>query len=282
MLHLLAALLLYAGTGTVDLAAERDALAKTELAFAANAVEKGVKEAFLAYLADDSVIFRPGAVPGKAWFRDHPSPPIVLTWRPALVEVSRAADLGYDTGPYELRGTGKDAGEVGHGDFVTVWRKQADGAWKAVLDLGSSGGRGPALPGALAGRTVEHGRIAGTPLPRSGAGGKDALFGADRALAKAVAERGAAAYESALAPEVRVFRRGAVPAVGKEAARALLGREEKSTWEPAGGGVARSEDLGYTYGTTVAGSGRGNYLRIWERDAGGAWRVVLDLLSPLP
>ncbi|HTQ81021.1 MAG TPA: hypothetical protein VMM92_13565, partial [Thermoanaerobaculia bacterium] len=59
-----------------------DSLVKTENAFAAAAAAQGVKAAFLTYLAEDAVIFRPTAVAGVTWFREHPSPPITLLWHP--------------------------------------------------------------------------------------------------------------------------------------------------------------------------------------------------------
>jgi hypothetical protein len=50
--------------------------------------------------------------------------------------------------------------------------------------------------------------------------------------------------------------------------------------------VARSRDMGYTYGTyAVAAAGerkaeRGFYARVWVRGRDGGWKVVLDVLQP--
>jgi hypothetical protein len=55
-------------------------------------------------------------------------------------------------------------------------------------------------------------------------------------------------------------------------------------WEPTGGDVSRSGDLGYTYGTyeTIGGKkARGNYLHIWMKQ-GPAWQLVLDVTNSLP
>jgi ketosteroid isomerase-like protein len=52
--------------------------------------------------------------------------------------------------------------------------------------------------------------------------------------------------------------------------------------------VAQSDDLGYTYGSyemKLAGTDKiekGYYIRVWKRDAGGKWKLVLDTFSPIP
>jgi len=54
-----------------------------------------MREAFLANLADDSVIFHPRPVNGKKWWNEQSVRPGVLSWRPSFAFVSRAGDLGY-------------------------------------------------------------------------------------------------------------------------------------------------------------------------------------------
>lgn len=49
----------------VDVAAERRTLAENERAFARMAAEKGKRTAFLAFVADDAILFRPTPVNGK-------------------------------------------------------------------------------------------------------------------------------------------------------------------------------------------------------------------------
>jgi len=42
-------------------------MVKTEQAFSKMAEEKNTRDAFLAFIADDGLLFRPGAVNGKKW-----------------------------------------------------------------------------------------------------------------------------------------------------------------------------------------------------------------------
>lgn len=63
-------------------------------------------------------------------------PGFALSWKTASVEVSSSGDLGYSFGSYELSFDGADGAPVTDiGKYMTVWKKQADGAWKVALDM---------------------------------------------------------------------------------------------------------------------------------------------------
>jgi ketosteroid isomerase-like protein len=75
-----------------------------------------------------------------------------LAWTPTKGEVIGGGDLGYTVGTWELRAPIKPAANVANGsngastgpagvtrgNYLTVWKKQADGAWQAVFDTGST------------------------------------------------------------------------------------------------------------------------------------------------
>src|SRR6266853_1859465 len=82
-----------------NLRSELDALIETERAFARLSVAKGTRDAFLANLSDESVLFRPEPVPGKSWMEKSAPATAQLDWQPEFADISRAADLGYTTGP---------------------------------------------------------------------------------------------------------------------------------------------------------------------------------------
>ena len=85
---------------------------------------------------------------------------------------------------------------------------------------------------------------------------------------------------------------GGHPIAGREALAASFDdfpAGAKLTWVPAGGGIARANDLAYTWGhfTNTFAEGEphyGKYLTIWRRQADGSWRVEADTgnASPLP
>src|SRR5438094_2662615 len=119
----------------------RRALVEMEHAFAKAAATKGTRDAFLEFLADDGIIFQPGPVNGKKFWSERQPRNGLLSWEPIFADVSRAGDLGYTTGPCEFRPNGPDDQPVAFGQYFTIWKKQTDGSWKAVLDRGVSSGK---------------------------------------------------------------------------------------------------------------------------------------------
>jgi ketosteroid isomerase-like protein len=119
-----------------------------------------------------------------------------------------------------------------------------------------------------------------------------ALLDADRAFATATQEKGSpAAYEAVLTDDVRLLRASRQPVLGKEAARALLAENPMpTTWEPLGGGIATSGDLGYTYGFVKRHEegpespwiNTSNYLRVWRKEKDGPWKLAFEVFSPRP
>jgi len=62
-----------------------------------------------------------------------------LTWTPTDAQMGPSGDMGYTWGHFE--GRSKDASGnpvLTSGRYMTIWRKQADGSWKVVLDAGAN------------------------------------------------------------------------------------------------------------------------------------------------
>ena len=62
-----------------------------------------------------------------------------LTWTPTDAQMGPSGDMGYTWGHFE--GRSKDAASnpvLTSGRYMTIWRKQADGSWKVVLDAGAN------------------------------------------------------------------------------------------------------------------------------------------------
>lgn len=263
----------------VDLQASWNSLVDAERAFAQTSVANGTKEAFLGVLADDSVIFRPHAVSGKKWTAENPAPTTRLTWAPEFADISAAGDLGYTTGPWQARKTLQEP-PVAFGHYVTLWRKQKDGQWKVVLDLGigHDGAPKPSM--------VESSPRANDEAPAKSKPEQDAALktvaGSDKP-----ASSGLINY---LADDGRLYRDGAHPFVGKSSAQKRLAQVAgtlKST--QSGAQISQSADLAYTYGTAEfkpsdasKRSDYANYLRIWKKQPDGSWKIALDLLSVAP
>lgn len=239
--------------------------------------EKGTRAAFLEFLAPDGIVFRPGPVNGQEAWSKRPESGLDLVWEPSFAAIARSGDFGYDTGPAKWRANKKEPNFTGHGHFISIWKKQKDGAWKVALDCG-----------------IEHPEPAGkadvlrTLVPQ-GPVKSDAHFwaGAMKNFHEVAQDDSTKAISLFAAPEIRVYRDGHFPAVGSEAAHSLLSEMgDKTTYGPFAGASSSSHDLAYNYGrytTLRAGSTQqGHYVQIWQTDASGTWKLALDWQQPLP
>ncbi len=262
-------------------------LVEAERGFARASVERGTREAFLANLADDSVIFHPHPVNGKKWWSEQKARPGVLSWRPSFAFVSRAGDMGYTTGPWEYRPKSLEDKPVAFGFFVTIWKRQADGTWKAFLDLGTQNPE-PQTPAPDIQFPRDYPTAKNSKSNVDAEGERASLLKTENDFLKLMTTKsGVDSFLSFMADDVRFYRMNAFPVLGKEATRmAFSAKSEALTWQNASSGVSSSGDLGYTYGTYEMKSGAetesGNYMRIWRKQANGKWRIVLDLLNPIP
>ena len=117
-------------------------LLKADRAFARETAVKRL-EGWMAYMADDAVLFSDKPVVGadaiRAFYQPAFSDPAFrLSWQPTRAEMFRSGDTGYTTGRYELHAKdGKGNQVVRHGSYLTVWKKQSDGTWKVIADGGA-------------------------------------------------------------------------------------------------------------------------------------------------
>jgi len=100
-----------------------------------------------AHYADDAVLMTPGGEPvhGKEAVRNTAKqmvadPALSLTFQATKVDVAKSGDLGYTQGSYRMTMTNPATHKPmdDHGSYVTTYRKQADGSWKAVADIATS------------------------------------------------------------------------------------------------------------------------------------------------
>lgn len=250
-------------------------LAAAESAFAAQSVREGMRAAFLAHFADDGVMVQGGWTNAIAHLAPRASPPIVLDWRPAYVEVPASGELGLSTGPWKVSDPANPGEKPAYGQFVSVWRRAAGGPWKVEVDIGIAHPQPALWDEALRATTVEGG---GTP--------PESIETAEAGFAREALRDGArAAYGRHASATVRIYRSGASPVLGRQAALASSAAGEGPfTWTAERIETARSGDFGYARGSyaeaSAPGVALGQYLRIWRLES-GAWRVALDVTAPL-
>jgi uncharacterized protein (TIGR02246 family) len=142
----LAALGVAAYSQAADRSADVQALKDTETRWNREYASKDL-EKLVAHYADNAVLMAPGMPPSSG--RDQvrktvkemvDDPALSLTFQASRVEVSSSGDLGFTQGSYQIRMTDPASKQVihYHGSYVTTYRKQPDGSWKAVADIASS------------------------------------------------------------------------------------------------------------------------------------------------
>lgn len=116
-------------------------LRQLEANFASDVAKNG-HAAFLNYFAEDGVeVVDGGGFDNKDAMRKQPPWPdgTSLTWTPIKAEMSASGDLGYTYGNYIYTVKNKEGKLVAnYGKYTSIWRKQKDGQWKVVVDVGNS------------------------------------------------------------------------------------------------------------------------------------------------
>jgi ketosteroid isomerase-like protein len=259
---------------------------KTERAFARTSVEKNTRDAFIAFIADDGVMFRPHAVRAKKILLEDPPSKSFLTWAPEVADMAASGDFGYTTGPWSLKRDRSSDKFDSHGHFFTVWKQQSDGSWRFAIDIGISHPPHIDMPSGVESPAPGHNWEGGKADPQAE---RSALIDLDRKYSESSIRKGlGVSFIEYSADSVRVLREGSFPVVGKQPGRKLIDKNSiQYSWTAAASDVSLAADLGYTYGLGQAKTGEGktdyfNYLRVWKRQPGGEWKVVADVASPAP
>ncbi len=100
----------------------------------------------VSYYAESAVVMPPNASAAmtkasirNAWKEMLTTPGAAISWKATKVEVAKSGDLAYVSGTYEETMTdasGKSAKD--HGKYVEIFKKQADGTWKVIVDIWNS------------------------------------------------------------------------------------------------------------------------------------------------
>jgi ketosteroid isomerase-like protein len=265
--------LMLGGCSSMTYQGQHDALADAERAFARDGLERGVRAAFVAHFAPDGLVFEPAPTRVREVWPTRPAPadPLALRleWRPELVDVARAGDLGISTGPFRLVDTTGRA-PASEGVFFSVWQRQDDGTWKVWLDMGARD-------------TGPFDASRWRDAPRARVGPQDAAAPTATTLGdldKALSGIAGPAFAQRLSHNARRHRDAETVAVGMDWEKLLAGLATGPSYEPSEARVSASGDLAASYGRITEnrgerGSARGYYVHVWVRD-GGAWWLAAE------
>lgn len=139
---LFATMLLFAcNEQTTDVEAEKERLMQLSREWAQVAASNDI-DTILSYWADDAVVMAPGSqtLKGKDAIRQMlvestQIPNFKITWEPISATVSKSGDMAYLIERNQISFTDSLGNPVTtHNKVVTVWQKNAEGNWKAVVD----------------------------------------------------------------------------------------------------------------------------------------------------
>jgi ketosteroid isomerase-like protein len=136
----------FASCAGPESAGSADGLISADKSFSKLSEEKGMKQAFLEYAAENVVMLRKNKLlmKGKAALAEHfmtfSDTGFVLTWEPVFAEIAGSGDLGYTYGIYTSVSQNPDGSKKeSKGTYVSIWKKDTSGSWKFVLDSGNEG-----------------------------------------------------------------------------------------------------------------------------------------------
>ncbi|MFD2569266.1 DUF4440 domain-containing protein [Spirosoma soli] len=262
----------FAVSGSLSMAqAPFDTMISTERSFASQALHVGNKQAFLTFMADSAIMYNKGQLTyAKPVWQQRPEWTDKLHWGPAFADISQAGDMGFTTGPWYIENDNKRAGE---GSFLTIWKRQPDGHYKFLFDLGIDYTKADqSIPNQVERAVVATQRTAAIPKT---------ILEADQQFAGRLLTDGTAkAYASHLSQDAYLFRPNRIPMRGPTI-HTYLTTESPLRYQAERSEVAESGDLAYVYGSFQSDNDvkqKGVYIRIWKNETNNGWRIVAELL----
>lgn len=254
-----------------------------ENGFASLEKTQNTRDAFVANLADDGIVFeKANPVLGKTIWSKRNADNSLLSWWPVYTDVARSGDFGYNTGPYEWSADRSGAKPKVYGYFSSVWKKGEEGTWKVAIDMGinlpTEEAKSPE-PATSKKKSVK------VKLLAVFAKAKQELLEWDKKYVDQLNMQSVSFIPSHLSDEARVHRTGHFPLKTKEEIGSFSDSKENYHLDHLGGDMASSGDLAYTYGRVSASNADDgkqvtlNYLRIWKKEDGKNWKIVLDVIG---
>jgi len=130
-----AAIISLQGAALAQGGAKVNKVVAAEQAFDRLVERKGIKDAFLAVADSNGIVFKPHVIKITDFYNSIGKQPGALSWQPKFARISYNGDLAFSAGPYVYQ-NGKDDTDKVFGDYVSVWRADADGKLRLLIDLG--------------------------------------------------------------------------------------------------------------------------------------------------
>ncbi len=240
-----------------------------ELSFARFAANVSIKKAFLQFLDPQSVVFDKGRVQkGMEIWNSVPETSNRLYWRPVFSAQALSGEMGFTTGPFELRAT-SGGPIISSGNYTSIWQKDSTGNWKVLLDIGTL--YKPTLFETENQHTLSSSSLAAPQAVSA--------LQIEENFLNTLSLHGLRAYEDLLLQDSWMNADRMLPIKGKQAIIQALNRLPVDIqFHPLSGGISQSNDLAYVYGFVKIKERTENYLRIWLHAADG-WKILVQVIK---
>lgn len=113
-----------------------------ENSFSALGQKVGARKALMQFIDSNGVLLKPNNYPllgaeAIDFISQSNDSAYSIIWQPKGGTVAASGELGYTYGVYTITPKNKD--KVIYGTYVNIWKKQADGSWKIMLNSGNEG-----------------------------------------------------------------------------------------------------------------------------------------------
>ena len=258
-------------------------LINAERNFAQLSIDVNTRHAFVSNMNDKSIVFQKGEpLNGLNTWSGYEADNNYLFWWPEYADIASSGDFGYTTGPAEFGGERDNPNPVGGIFYSTVWKKDMEGEWKILVDMGSA----KYTPGSP---KVDVKTTAYPLLPvnkvLNADNEKSTLLELDKNYLNKLNEAGKSVLSSYFHIEGRIHHGGQDPVTNFELIQSFK-EPGHFTFQQLGGDMASSADMGFTFGKVdLVREKEGakqtlhlNYIRVWKK-YNGEWKIVLDVVG---
>jgi ketosteroid isomerase-like protein len=251
---------------------------ETEKAFEKMAEENGVNAAFIEFMAPMGVMFVPEVHNGREFWKSIPPSPAQLTWNPIWIDVASNGTLAYSIGNSIRRPKGKDDPNAEYGHYISIWTRQSDGQYRALLDTGINHPKPASIPTEWK-----------SPTDSGVNKNEERLSAADSAVPfyASLEANASTAYKKYLAEDAIVMRSGKEPFFGKKAAMSAINDIDGIIRIPKRKAFVEGPDLAYVYNvySIVDKASKeiegGNFVQVWKL-RNGRWLIAADVFVASP
>ena len=248
-----------------------DDLISAEKKFASISKEQSTRTAFLSSIDSNCVGFREGnLINAFTEWSNRPEATYKLTWQPEYAVIASSGEIGFTTGPWELRPSSLNDTPVARGHYTTIWKKAFSGKWKAVCDIGTSYNTAYVPAKDVKSKTLSH---SNTPLLDS-----VAAMAVETSFISRLEKDNISAYADCVTTDTWFNINEHQPARNPQAIEQAIHQIPSDIkFAPSGIWISSSNDMICVYGIATSGKQKTGYQRVWGLQ-NGQWKLLIQVM----